>query len=135
MTLAAPVTALTVIALVPLFIRLALGVIKKRRFHKVAVGTGNHPDLEAAIRAHGNFTEYVPFALLLLLSAELNGAPTWLMALTAATLVVGRLIHSAAIPTGDLVKRTRGMKLTFISLALGTIGNVVALALAMEGRF
>ncbi len=127
MTLSAPVTALTAILLAPIFIRLAFGVIKKRRVHQVALGAGEHPDLEAAIRAHGNFAEYVPFALLLLLVGELNGAPIWLLGISAVALVVGRLIHSQAIPAGDLANRVRAMKLTFGALMLGAVANLVAL--------
>ncbi len=127
MTLSAPLTALTALLLVPIFIWLAFGVIKKRRAHRVAVGTGEHPDLEAAIRAHGNFAEYVPFALLLLLVGELNGAPVWLLGISAVALVLGRLIQSRAIPAGDLANRIRAMKLTFGALALGAVANLVAL--------
>ena len=129
MKLAAPITALTAIVLVPIFIRLALNVIKKRHVHRVAVGSGEHADLETAIRTHGNFSEYVPFALLLMLCAELNGSPAWLVALVAIMLVVGRLIHASAIPAGNLPNRVRSMKLTFASLALGALANMVPLVM------
>jgi uncharacterized membrane protein YecN with MAPEG domain len=133
MKLLAPVTALTAIILVPLLLRLAFGVIRKRREHRIAVGTGNQADLEAAIRAHGNFIEYVPFVLLLLLCAEVNGAPLWLTVPAGTALVAGRLIHAGAIPAGDIAKRVRGMKLTFASIALGAVANIapfVALLIA-----
>lgn len=123
----APVTALTAAVLVPVFVRLALGVIGKRKAYKVAVGAGGQPELEAAIRAHGNFTEYVPFGLLLLLCAELNGAWTWLVAVPAVMLVLGRILHAQAIPAGDLGKRVKAMKLTFGALATAALVNVFAL--------
>ena len=129
MKMIAPVTALTAIVLVPIFIRLAFGVIKKRQTHHVAIGSGDHADLETAIRAHGNFAEYVPFALVLMLSAEINGAPMWMVGLVALTLILGRLIHAAAIPSGNLKNRVTAMKLTFGALALGVVANLVPLVL------
>ena len=129
MRIIAPITAVTAIVLVPLYIRLALRVITIRQAHNVALGAGDHPDLEMAIRAHGNFSEYVPFALLLILSADLNGSPVWLVSLVAVMLVIGRLIHATAIPSGNLTNRVRGMKLTFAALALGAVANLVALVL------
>lgn len=131
MKLFAPITAITLVVLVPMYIRLAFGVIRKRRQHRIAVGSGNNADLEAAIRAHGNFSEYVPFALILILAAEINGTPIWLSALVAALLVSGRLIHAAAIPAGDLAKRVQAMKLTFASLVLGAIANIVPLVTSL----
>jgi uncharacterized membrane protein YecN with MAPEG domain len=133
MKIVAPITAFTAALLVPLFIRLAFQVIRCRRFHRVALGTGDHPDLEAAIRAHGNFSEYVPFALMLILVAEVNGSPAWLVTLVAAMLAIGRFIHAAAIPAGDLIGRARGMKLTFAALGLGVISNLVPLVRSLIG--
>jgi uncharacterized membrane protein YecN with MAPEG domain len=124
MKLIAPVTALTASLLVPLLLRLAFGVIRKRQKHQVAVGTGNQVDLEVAIRAHGNFIEYVPFVLVLLLCAEVNSSPLWLTVPTGVALVAGRLIHAGAIPAGDIAQRVRAMKLTFASIVLGTISNI-----------
>ena len=129
MNITAPVTALTAIVLVPVFIHLALNVIKKRHTHRVAIGAGEHADLETAIRAHGNFSEYVPFTLALMLSAEVNGSPVWLVALAALALVAGRLIHAAAIPSGNLPNRVRAMKLTFAALGLGAVANLLPLVL------
>ena len=130
MKIIAPVTSIALVVLVPLFIRLAFNVIKKRKAHQVALGSGQHSDLEAAIRAHGNFAEYVPLVLLLMLVAELNGAPWWLVAVNAVLLVTGRLIHAAAIPAGNISKRVQGMKLTFASLVVGSVANVVPLVLS-----
>lgn len=133
MKILAPVTALTVVILVPIYIRLALAVIGKRKAHLVAVGTGNHEDLETAIRAHGNFSEYVPFALLLMLGAEVNGSPVWFVALVAAMLVSGRLLHAAAIPAGNIPKRVKAMKLTFGALVFGAVANLIPLVGAVLG--
>jgi uncharacterized membrane protein YecN with MAPEG domain len=124
MSLLAPVTAATAIVLALLFIQLAFAVIGKRRHHKVSLGSGQHADLEAAIRAHGNFAEYVPMALLLLLCAELNKSVWWLLASAAIPLVVGRYIHATAIAKSNLTRRVLGMQMTFASLVMGVFANV-----------
>lgn len=131
MSWTAPVTAVTGTLLVPLYIQLALRVIRKRHDHHVAVGSGNHQDLETAIRAHGNFAEYVPFGLLLILSAEVNHAPLASALPAAICLVAGRVVHARAIPAGDLRARVRGMMLTFLALVLGAGSNIIALALPL----
>ncbi|MCD2451147.1 MAPEG family protein [Methylicorpusculum oleiharenae] len=131
MAIVAPVTALTMIALLPIYIGLAFRVIKKRREFKVPVGTGNQSELETAIRVHGNFSEYVPFFLLLLLVAEINQAPIWLLTLGALMMIAGRLIHAIAIPAGDIPKRIIGMQLTFIAMVTAAITNLVPFVLAL----
>jgi uncharacterized membrane protein YecN with MAPEG domain len=89
-----------------------------RRKIKVGLGSGGNEDLERAIRAQGNFAEYVPFGLILLACLELNGAAWWLVAIPGVTLIIGRLIHAIGIntPPPDFSKRVLGMKFTFITL-------------------
>jgi uncharacterized membrane protein YecN with MAPEG domain len=110
-----------------IFIRLSFAVIGLRRKNKVGLGSGGHEDLERAIRAQGNFAEYVPFAIILIACLELNGAPWWLIALTGITLIIGRLIHAKGInvPPPDFSKRVLGMKLTF-----GTLISLIIMNLA-----
>lgn len=112
------VTALIASVLTVIFIKLSFAVIGLRRKNKVGLGSGGHDDLERAIRAQGNFAEYVPFGILLIACLELNGAPWWLVALPGASLIVGRLIHAAGInvPPPDFSKRILGMQFTFLTL-------------------
>ncbi|QWE18652.1 MAPEG family protein [Polynucleobacter corsicus] len=46
-----------------------------RRKNKFGIGSGGNDDLERAIRAQGNFAEYVPFGIILITCLEPNGAP------------------------------------------------------------
>ena len=46
---------------------LAFLVVRLRQKTGTGIGTGTSPALERAIRAHGNFVEYVPLILILLL--------------------------------------------------------------------
>ena len=131
MIILVPFSAATATLLTVLFIKLAFAVINRRQQHKVALGSGNHADLESAIRAHGNFSEYVPLSLALLLCAELNRSYWWLLACTSVLLIAGRYIHALAIAHSDLKKRVLGMKLTFAALAMGVIANIAPLVTFM----
>ena len=60
-----------------ILIVLALRVIGARRSRRVAIGDGADEDLARRIRAHGNFAEYTPLALVLILLLELGRAPAF----------------------------------------------------------
>ena len=121
------VTSIIASLLTVIFIRLSFAVIRLRRKNKVGLGSGGHDDLERAIRAQGNFAEYVPFGIILIACLELNGAPWWLVALPGIALIIGRLIHAAGInmPPPNFSKRVMGMKFTFSTLIVLVILNLV----------
>ena len=112
------ITAIIASILTIIFIKLSFNVIALRRKNQVGLGSGGHDDLERAIRAQGNFAEYVPFGIILIACLELNGAPWFLVALFGVMLIVGRLIHAKGIrtPPPDFSKRVLGMKFTFSTL-------------------
>ena len=112
------VTSLVAAVLTSIFIKLSFEVINLRKKNRVGLGSGGHEDLERAIRAQGNFAEYVPFGIILMACLELNGAPWWLVAIPGVALIIGRLIHAVGIntPPPDFSKRVLGMKLTFATL-------------------
>ena len=101
-----------------LFVRLSFAVIALRRQNKVSLGSDGNLDLERAIRAQGNFAEYVPIGIILIACLELNGAPWWLVALPGLTLILGRLFHAKGInqPPPNFFNRILGMQLTFFTL-------------------
>lgn len=112
------VTSVIAAALTIIFIKLSFNVISLRRKNKVGLGSGGHEDLERAIRAQGNFAEYVPFGIILIACLELNGAPWWLVLVPGIFLINGRLIHAKGIntPPPDFSLRVLGMKFTFNTL-------------------
>lgn len=120
------ITSIIAVVLTGMFIKLSLAVIALRRKNKVGLGSGGHEDLERAIRAQGNFAEYVPFGLILIACLELNGAPWWLVAIPGITLIIGRVIHARGIntPPPDFSKRVLGMKFTFYTLISLVILNL-----------
>ncbi|WP_353432338.1 MAPEG family protein [Polynucleobacter sp. MWH-UH23A] len=120
------VTSIIASVLTIIFIKLSFAVIGLRRKNKVGLGSGGYEDLERAIRAQGNFAEYVPFGIILLACLELNGAPWWLVAIPGIALIIGRLIHAKGInvPPPDFSKRILGMKFTFNTLIALVILNL-----------
>ncbi len=113
-----PVTAVTAAILGLIFFRLSMNVIAYRRQHKVSLGSGGHDDLERAMRAQGNFAEYVPLSLILMACLEFNAAPWWLVAATSVALIAGRLLHAEGInePPPNFALRVLGMKFTLFNL-------------------
>ena len=120
------ITSVIAAALTIIFVKLSFAVIGLRRKNKVGLGSGGHDDLERAIRAQGNFAEYVPFGIILIACLELNGTPWWLVALPGIALIIGRLIHAIGIntPPPDFSKRVLGMKFTFYALITLVILNL-----------
>ena len=119
-------TAVFASILALMFIKLSFDVIALRRKNKISLGAGGIDELDRAIRAHGNFAEYVPLGLFLLGALELNGAPLELVALLGVLLVVGRYFHAKGInePPPEFTNRVRGMKLTFAALGLSAVTNL-----------
>ena len=118
-----PITALYASIFTGLFMRLAFDVIKLRRTHRVALGSGGFDDLESAIRAHGNFAEYVPLGLILLGVLEANGGHPLLVVALGFMLLIARFFHAQGLKTADLQKRVRAMKLTFGTLSTLAVVN------------
>ncbi|MCU0537948.1 MAG: MAPEG family protein [Hydrococcus sp. Prado102] len=61
---------------------------------KIASQTSDDGILQRKVRAHGNFTEYVPHGLLFIVVLELMRSPTWLLWLLGGTLTLARIAHA-----------------------------------------
>lgn len=117
-------TSLYVAAIIGIVFQQAFAVIKLRRQHQVSLGSDSHPDLEKAIRAHANTTEYMPLALLGLASAEYGGSHWLLIHVIGIALVLGRYWHYQGITKSTIPLRVRGMYLTFYPLITIAILNL-----------
>jgi uncharacterized protein len=94
-------------------------VIARRAQRGISLSDGGDEQLLRCIRAHGNFVETVPMALLLMALLEMNGlASIWLLGL-GALLVTGRLLHAYGLLQGG-VNRTRlvGMCMTLFVISV-----------------
>ena len=121
------ITPIYAALLVALFITLSFSVIKVRRGEKISLGDGDSKALQARTRAHGNFAEFVPFALVLMLMAEVQGASPWLLHALGLALVVGRIAHAWGLTREpmDFRGRIAGMVLTFSVLGIGALTCLV----------
>jgi hypothetical protein len=90
--------------------------------------------LQRAVRAHGNFAEYVPLGLLFVLVLELAGASLWLIVATGALLTIGRLIYSVGVLAvyGPSPLRFTGFMMCWAAYLLGSAG---CLLIAADGIF
>lgn len=122
-------TALYAAIAVLLFVFLSARVIGARRDAKVSLGDGGNKTLRRRLRAHGNFAEYVPFAIILMGLAESQEAPIWILHLLGVALMAGRALHAYSVSSDPepLKLRVAGMGITFtvlISAALLNLGLI-----------
>lgn len=99
-----------------LIVWLSLNVIKLRRANKVRLGDGGITELQNAIRAQGNATEYIPIALILLVLLELSGAVPWIIHVAGIAIMTGRVLHARGLLTENLRYRVLGMQLTIFTI-------------------
>lgn len=97
------------------FFVLSVRVIRSRQGGGVSLGDGGNLSLQRRIRAHGNFAEYVPLALLLMALLETSGSPVWLLHALGVALFAGRLLHGYALSFTEkfMAGRVLGTVLTF----------------------
>jgi uncharacterized membrane protein YecN with MAPEG domain len=108
-----------------LIIRLAMRVITLRWEKRVKFGDGEHPDLNMAIRAHGNASEYIPIALILLFLLEYNGLHPLLIHMLGIAFVYGRYTHAKALLSNSLRERMKGMQYTLNLITAMAVANIV----------
>jgi len=122
--LSAPL-ALVLVLMALMFLVLSFHIIFLRFRHKVGTGDGGVDALHRAIRVHGNFSEWVPIALLCLLAADLRGAEDAWMNGLGGLLVVARLAHAIGLTqtTWTSIPRTAGVAgtVTVIVTASGLV--------------
>lgn len=123
------------------YISLTVNAVRLRRKHGIARGFGNNEELTRAVRAHGNFSEYTPFALVLFFLAERNEAPVWFMHAVCLLLVIGRLTHAYGIlvmenpenETTSLKGRIAGMAMTLSAIGLSALFLFASSAISFMG--
>ncbi len=114
-----PATTLVAAVAAMALVGLSIAVSLKRLKVGTRIGMGEDEGLLRRIRAQGNFTEYVPIALIALALVEYRGAsPAWLWTI-AALLIVGRALHAAGMLSGSTPLRATGMLSTYGSLLTG----------------
>lgn len=123
------ITATTASLLTFVYVFLAFKVIALRRTEKIALGDGGVQKLQAAIRAHGNFSEYVPLSLVLMALLELDHFASTALMVVALALVLGRVLHAVSVLSNPqrFKFRVLGMQLTFATLVSLAVFNLFPL--------
>lgn len=106
-----------------LAVALTARVIVLRVRTGVQAGDGGHAPLAQAIRAHANFAEQAPLALLLLVIAETVGTPAALVHALGSVLVLARLASAWGLShsLGPTMPRQAGAGATALVLAAAAL--------------
>lgn len=101
------------------FVFLSVRTLRLRRKLRIAIGDAGNQEMLRGMRAHSNFVEYAPFALLLIFMLETEGAAYALIHALCICLLLGRLVHAYGVsnPSEDYRYRVFGMTMTFMALA------------------
>lgn len=120
------VTALYAGLLALLYLALAGLVVAHRRRARVGLGTGSDTALERAVRVHGNFAEYAPLFLVLLLVAELSGAGAILLHVAGGAFFLARIGHAFGLSqsSGTSTGRFVGTLVTWIAILVLALANI-----------
>ena len=97
MTVELPITSIFAAIFGLMLIALSIRVGVFRFQEKIWLLDGGNDELTRRIRVQGNFTEYVPIALLLIALVELGGASTGLVWGLGTTLLAARLTHAIGL--------------------------------------
>jgi uncharacterized protein len=123
-----PVTITYTVIAVAINLGLAVRIGKVRMKESVLHGDGGNPLLARRIRAHSNFIEYTPFALILCALIEMaSGGQMWLW-LVMGAFSAGRISHGLGMDSDEAgPARKLGMMLTFLpTIILGGAALYVA---------
>ena len=104
-----PITAFYagLLALIVIVLGALIGPLRLRT--GISILHGDNMVLATAIRRHGNFTESVPLALILLGFLELNGASPGLLHGLGIALVVARIAHPLGLKHDNVRNPLRGI--------------------------
>lgn len=108
-----------------LAVSLTVSVGRLRMQKKIYLGDGGDPEMLAAIRAHGNFMEYVPLCLALIYFAS-DYYGYWPVAIASLILLISRVLHAGGLLGFIPLGRTMGAAGTTIILAASSAMCVYA---------
>jgi uncharacterized protein len=122
-----PITGLYAALQAFVAIALVAPVGRLRGKYNVSIHAGGHADLDTAIRRHANWTEHVPFALLLMGLLELNGGSPGLLHGLGIGLLAARVLHPLGLKHDNMRVPLRGIG--SIGTLLVTLTAAIALLL------
>ena len=114
-----------------LYLGLSGWVMASRVSGNVLLGDGGDQTMLKRVRAHANFSEYVPLALILVALLEASGGGHGLVQALLIALLIGRILHPIgmfAAPNSPRQFACRGGGILLTMIALG----VAAIALLLR---
>jgi uncharacterized protein len=123
------ITALYAGVLALIIVALGINVTVHRVKLKVPLGDGGNAEMLRMIRLHGNATESIPLALVLMLAYELGGGLHWILHAVGIVLIVGRVLLTSDLWGSEIagLGRKAGQSLTWLP--------IIALAVLNLSRF
>jgi len=117
------IAGLLALAVIPLAMQISLRRIALGKsagdITEVAFGHGDDATLRRRIRAFGNFSEYVPIALIVVALMELQGGPSLWIWIAGAALLLGRTLHGLGMLYAESpTPRAMGMMLTYTAILI-----------------
>lgn len=106
-----------------LYMILSFWVIAGRATGKVHHGDGGNEQLQRRIRAHGNFSEYVPIALLLSALLEMGGMTSGTTHTLLGVLFIARILHPIGMHMPVASKAQYLTRAPSVVATLGVIGT------------
>ncbi len=89
-----------ILALISIVLANRAGMTRARL--NIPLGDGGNSNLIAAIRGHANFTEFVPFIVVMMAMIELDGAQKWWLHALGGAIVLARIIHPLGLSTEQM---------------------------------
>ncbi len=113
-----------------IYLALSIIVIKARHKSGAAYGLTDDRSFNSKIRAHGNFSEYTPICLILLLTLSLEELTPLYFGLICFIFILGRVFHAVGLiyfeqqNQPSFIYRQIGMALTFATIIFSVIAII-----------
>lgn len=128
-----------------MLVYLSISVIKTRMAAQIAFGDQQHRPLQQRCRAHGNFIEYTPIFLLLLVLAEMHQLSVYAVHMLGLMFLAGRISHAYSLihvetltesgaVEGSITFRQAGMVLSFMAIIIASL-SLLWLVISARGVF
>ncbi|MDB5491053.1 MAG: putative rane protein [Micavibrio sp.] len=118
------ITLLYAALLTVLLLALIFRIVYLRWTLRIGIGDGGDRVMVRAVRAHGNFIETAPWALVLMLLVEMTGAATVpMLHVYGCILLAGRCLHAYGVSRsgGPSFGRMAGIILTLLTFMAGAM--------------
>ena len=105
-----------------LYVILSVRTLLLRRKLKIDLGDAGNKQMLKAMRAHANFSEYVPLSILLIYFNEVQNLNAYLIHSLGLSLLIGRLSHAYGVSQikENFFFRVFGMAMTLSVLILSS---------------